>query len=388
MKKPLVLIILLSFIAFGHAYAQSVTVGAARISSYLPLLKGHKVGLFSNKSGRVNGKLTLDLLLENKINVVAIFSPEHGFRGNADAGEHVSSSVDVKTGVPIYSLYNGNNGTPEDKVMQKIDLLVVDIQDVGLRFYTYYISMVKMMNACAIHNTRMIILDRPNPNGFYVDGPILNMKYKSGVGYLPIPVVHGMTLGELALMVNGEHWLPNHHKCPLTVVKCLNYTHRTKYRLPVAPSPNLPNMKSIYLYPSLCYFEATPVSVGRGTTLPFQVYGHPAMKGYSYSFTPASRPGAKNPPLLGKRCYGKNLSSLNEAAIYKKGIDLSYLIDAYKNMKMKDKFFTPFFEKLIGVDYVRSMIEEGKNAQQIEAKWQDDVKKFKHQRKPYLLYKE
>lgn len=388
MKKPLVLIILLCSIALGHVYAQNVTVGAARISSYLPLLKGHKVGLFSNKSGRVNGKLTLDLLLENKVNVVAIFSPEHGFRGNADAGEHVSSSVDEKTGVPIYSLYNGNNGTPEDKVMQKIDLLVVDIQDVGLRFYTYYISMVKMMNACAIHNTRMIILDRPNPNGFYVDGPILNMKYKSGVGYLPIPVVHGMTLGELALMVNGEHWLPEHHKCPLTVVKCLNYTHRTKYRLPVAPSPNLPNMKSIYLYPSLCYFEATPVSVGRGTTLPFQIYGHPDMKGYPYSFTPASRPGAKNPPLLGKRCYGKNLSSINETVIYKKGIDLSYLIDAYKKMKMKDKFFTPFFEKLIGVDYVRSMIEEGKSAQQIEAKWQDDVKKFKHQRQPYLLYKE
>jgi len=388
MKKPLVLIILLCSIALGHVYAQNVTVGAARISSYLPLLKGHKVGLFSNKSGRVNGKLTLDLLLENKVNVVAIFSPEHGFRGNADAGEHVSSSVDEKTGVPIYSLYNGNNGTPEDKVMQKIDLLVVDIQDVGLRFYTYYISMVKMMNACAIHNTRMIILDRPNPNGFYVDGPILNMKYKSGVGYLPIPVVHGMTLGELALMVNGEHWLPEHHKCPLTVVKCLNYTHRTKYRLPVAPSPNLPNMKSIYLYPSLCYFEATPVSVGRGTTLPFQIYGHPDMKGYPYSFTPASRSGAKNPPLLGKRCYGKNLSSINETVIYKKGIDLSYLIDAYKKMKMKDKFFTPFFEKLIGVDYVRSMIEEGKSAQKIEAKWQDDVKKFKHQRQPYLLYKE
>ncbi len=388
MKKPLVLIILLCSIALGHVYAQNVTVGAARISSYLPLLKGHKVGLFSNKSGRVNGKLTLDLLLENRVNVVAVFSPEHGFRGNADAGEHVSSSVDEKTGVPIYSLYNGNNGTPEDKVMQKIDLLVVDIQDVGLRFYTYYISMVKMMNACAIHNTRMIILDRPNPNGFYVDGPILNMKYKSGVGYLPIPVVHGMTLGELALMVNGEHWLPEHHKCPLTVVKCLNYTHRTKYRLPVAPSPNLPNMKSIYLYPSLCYFEATPVSVGRGTTLPFQIYGHPDMKGYPYSFTPASRPGAKNPPLLGKRCYGKNLSSINETVIYKKGVDLSYLIDAYKKMKMKDKFFTPFFEKLIGVDYVRSMIEEGKSAQQIEAKWQDDVKKFKHQRQPYLLYKE
>jgi uncharacterized protein YbbC (DUF1343 family) len=195
-------------------------------------------------------------------------------------------------------------------------------------------------------------------------------------------------LGELALMVNGEHWLPARHKCPLTVVKCLNYTHRTKYHLPVAPSPNLPNMKSIYLYPSLCYFEATPVSVGRGTSLPFQIYGHPDMKGYAYSFTPQSKPGAKNPPLLKKKCYGKNLSQLSDATIYNKGIDLSYLIDAYKSLKMKDKFFTPFFEKLMGVGYVRTMIEEGKSAAQIKAKWQNDVKKFKKQRKPYLLYKE
>ena len=388
MKKSIAFIILACYVTLAYAQSAGVTVGAARTSSYLHLLKGKKVALFSNKSGRVNGQLTLDLLIKNKVNVVAIFSPEHGFRGNADAGEHVSSSIDAKTKVPIYSLYNGNNGAPDDKVMRKIDLLIVDIQDVGLRFYTYYISMVKLMDACAIHNKRMIIFDRPNPNGFYVDGPILNMKHKSGVGYLPIPIVHGMTLGELALMVNGEHWLPAHRKCPLTVVKCLNYTHRTKYRLSVAPSPNLPNMRSIYLYPSLCYFEATPVSVGRGTSLPFQIYGHPDMKGYTYSFNPVSKPGAKNPPLLNKRCYGKNLSTLSESAIYKKGIDLTYLIDAYKNLKMKDKFFTPFFEKLIGVDYVRTMIEEGKTASQIKARWQNDVQKFKKQRKPYLLYKE
>lgn len=388
MKKLVVLIAFL-FCTIGIiAQNTRVIVGAERMNSYLPILKGKKVALFSNNTGRVKGELTLDALIRHKVKVVTIFSPEHGFRGNADAGEHVSNSVDTKTGVPIYSLYSSKSGIPDDASMKKFDLLVVDIQDVGLRFYTYYISMVKLMNACAIHNKRMILLDRPNPNGFYVDGPILNMKYKSGVGYLPIPIVHGMTLGELALMVNGEHWLPNNHKCPLTVVKCLNYTHQTKYRLPIAPSPNLPNMKSIYLYPSLCYFEATPVSLGRGTTLPFQIYGHPDMKGYSYSFTPTSKPGAKNPPLLNKRCFGKNLSKLGESTIYKKGIDLSYLIDAYKSVNIKDKFFTSFFEKLVGVDYIRTMIEEGKSAAQIKAKWQNDVKKFKKQRKPYLLYKE
>lgn len=388
MKKLVVLIVLLFCFAVPQAQNAKVKVGAERIESYLPLLKGKKVALFSNNSGRVNGKLTLDILIKHKVKVVTIFSPEHGFRGNADAGEHVSNSVDAKTGVPIYSLYSSKNGTPDEEAMKKFDLLVVDIQDVGLRFYTYYISMVRLMDACAVYDKRMVILDRPNPNGFYVDGPILNMKYKSGVGYLPIPIVHGMTLGELALMVNGEHWLPNHHKCPLTVVKCLNYTHQTKYRLPIAPSPNLPNMKSIYLYPSLCYFEATPVSVGRGTNLPFQIYGHPDMKGYPYSFTPVSKPGAKNPPLLNQRCFGKNLSTLSESSIYKKGIDLSYLIEAYKELNMKDSFFTPFFEKLVGVDYIRKMIEGGKTAEQIKAKWQNDVKKFKKQRKPYLLYAE
>lgn len=388
MKKLVALVLVVFLFALSYAQNAKVTVGAERIESYLPLLKGKRVALFSNNSGRVNGKLTLDILIKHKVKVVTIFSPEHGFRGNADAGEHVSNSVDNKTGVPIYSLYSSKNGTPDEETMKKFDLLVVDIQDVGLRFYTYYISMVRLMDVCAIHDKRMILLDRPNPNGFYVDGPILDMKHKSGVGYLPIPIVHGMTLGELALMVNGEHWLPNHHKCPLTVVKCLDYTHQTKYRLPIAPSPNLPNMKSIYLYPSLCYFEATPVSVGRGTTLPFQIYGHPDMKGYPYAFTPISKPGAKNPPLLNEHCFGKNLSTLSESAIYKKGIDLSYLIDAYKKLNMKDKFFTSFFEKLVGVDYVRKMIEEGKTATEIKAKWQNDVKKFKKQRKPYLLYAE
>lgn len=365
-----------------------IAVGAEQTSEYFPILKNKKIAVFSNHTGMIGNKHTIDVLLENKLNVVAIFSPEHGFRGNADAGEHVSSSVDSKTGVPILSLYDGKAGKPSEESMRKFDVLLVDIQDVGLRFYTYYISMVKLMDACAEYNRKMIILDRPNPNGHYVDGPILDMKYKSGVGWLPIPVVHGMTLGELALMVNGEKWLPASKECDVTVIKCKNYTHRSLYQLPVAPSPNLPNMKAIYLYPSTCYFEATPVSLGRGTSLPFQIYGHPNMRGYDYSFTPKSVPGAKNPPQLDKLCYGKDLSGLSDKEIWEKGVDLSYVIDAYTNLNMGEHFFRPFFELLIGTDYVRKMIIQGKSADEIKAMWKDDVEKFKVQRKPYLLYAE
>lgn len=365
-----------------------IAVGAEQTSEYFPILKNKKIAVFSNHTGMIGNKHTVDVLIENKLNVVAIFSPEHGFRGNADAGEHVSSSVDSKTGVPILSLYDGKAGKPSEESMRKFDVLLVDIQDVGLRFYTYYISMVKLMDACAEYNRKMIILDRPNPNGHYVDGPILDMKYKSGVGWLPIPVVHGMTLGELALMVNGEKWLPASKECDVTVIKCKNYTHHSLYQLPVAPSPNLPNMKTIYLYPSTCYFEATPVSLGRGTSLPFQIYGHPNMRGYDYAFTPKSVPGAKNPPQLDKLCYGKDLSGLSDKEIWEKGVDLSYVIDAYTNLNMGEHFFRPFFELLIGTDYVRKMIIQGKSADEIKAMWKDDVEKFKVQRKPYLLYAE
>ena len=365
-----------------------IAVGAEQTSEYFPILKNKKIAVFSNHTGMIGNKHTVDVLIENKLNVVAIFSPEHGFRGDADAGEHVSSSVDSKTGVPILSLYDGKAGRPSEESMRKFDVLLVDIQDVGLRFYTYYISMVKLMDACAEYNRKMIILDRPNPNGHYVDGPILDMKYKSGVGWLPIPVVHGMTLGELALMVNGEKWLPASKECDVTVIKCKNYTHHSLYQLPVAPSPNLPNMKAIYLYPSTCYFEATPVSLGRGTSLPFQIYGHPNMRGYDYAFTPKSVPGAKNPPQLDKLCYGKDLSGLSDKEIWEKGVDLSYVIDAYTNLNMGEHFFRPFFELLIGTDYVRKMIIQGKSADEIKAMWKDDVEKFKVQRKPYLLYAE
>jgi len=373
---------------YSSPEGEKIVTGAEQTEAYFPLLKGKRIALFSNPTGMVKDKHLLDVLVENGFNVVAVFSPEHGFRGDAGAGDKISNSVDAKTGVPVLSLYNGNTGKPSNGDMNKFDLLIIDIQDVGLRFYTYYISMVKLMDACAEHQKKVIILDRPNPNGHYVDGPILDMKYKSGVGWLPIPVVHGMTLGELALMVNGEKWLPEGRMCDLTVIKCKNYTHHTLYRLPVPPSPNLPDMKAVYLYPSLCYFEATPVSIGRGTNMPFQIYGHPNMKGYSFSFTPRSLPAASNPPQKDRLCYGVNLSTLSDEEIWNKEIDLSYLIDAYRNLNMGDRFFRPFFENLIGVDYVRKMIEQGKSAAEIKAMWQDDVVKFKRQRKPYLLYDE
>lgn len=388
-RYTLILTVLtLIFPLFISSARSAVVTGAEQTNAYLKMLKGKRVALFSNQSGVVGNKLTLDVLLEHQVNVVEIFSPEHGFRGKADAGEKVSSSVDSKTGVHVFSLYGAPKDAPDKDEMAKFDILVTDIQDVGLRYYTYYITMMRLMDRCAEYGKRMIILDRPNPNGFYVDGPLLDMKYASGVGALPIPIVHGMTLGELARMINGERWLKSGKICKLTVIPCKNYTHQTRYDLPVAPSPNLPNMKSVYLYPSLCYFEATPVSLGRGTDKPFQIFGHPAMKGYDFSFTPESRPGAKNPPQLGQTCYGRDLSQLEDSDIWARKIDLSYLIEAYNAVNMGDKFFTSFFEKLVGVDYVRELIEQGKTAAEISQMWQGDVEKFKKQRRKYLLYKE
>ncbi len=384
-------VILLLFLSAVTCKAQStspVKVGAESTDEYFPLLKNKRVAVLSNHTGMVGEEHLVDLLKRKGINLVAIFSPEHGFRGNADAGEHVSNSTDEKTGVPILSLYDGKDRKPSDKSMGMFDVLLFDIQDVGLRFYTYYITMVRMMDACAVSHKKMIVLDRPNPNGHYVDGPILDMKHKSGVGWLPIPVVHGMTLGELALMINSEKWLPQEHTCDLTVVKCKNYTHQTMYQLPVAPSPNLPDMKAIYLYPSTCLFEGTVMSLGRGTSFPFQVYGHPDMKECIFSFTPQSISGAKNPPLLNLLCYGVDLRKVPDEEIWKKGIDLTYIIDAYNNLDIGDRFFTSFFEKLIGVDYVRKMIEEGKSAGEIKTAWKNDIEKFKKQRQPYLLYTE
>ncbi len=401
MKKLVILSLLLCFIACSKAQntaepakvAQTeevrpapILTGDLRTEAYFPLLEGKRIGVYSNQTGMAGDEHVVDLLQRSGFNIVYILSPEHGFRGDADAGEKVDNSVDAKTGLPIISLYGQQGGKPDAKTMQQVDVLVMDIQDVGLRFYTYYITMCRLMDACAEQGKELIILDRPNPNGMYVDGPILDMKYKSGVGWLPIPVVHGMTLGELAQMVNGEKWLPQGRQCKLTVIPCVNYTHQSRYALTIAPSPNLPNMKSIYLYPSTCLFEGTVMSLGRGTDKPFQIYGHPQMKDQPYSFTPQSKPGATNPPQKDKLCYGKDLSTLEDDAIIQEGLNLDYIIDAYQNLKMGDKFFTTFFEKLIGVDYVRQMIKQGKSAKEIKARWKPDVEKFKEQRKPYLLY--
>ena len=399
MTKRLLIAFLLFVLSLPaiHANQGEVILGAERTDVYFPLIQGKNVALLSNHTGVAGGIHTLDRLIEAGMHVTAIFSPEHGFRGSAGAGDKVGDSVDEKTGVPILSLYDGKRMRPSDEAMRQFDVLIVDIQDVGLRFYTYYITMCRMMQACAEYNKLMIILDRPNPNGFYVDGPILDMKYKSGVGWLPIPVVHGMTLGELALMVNGEHWLDNNAFCPLTVVPCANYTHQTRYRLPIAPSPNLQNMLAIYLYPSTCYFEATPVSLGRGTDKPFLQYGHPHMqKGKAFresntqpaTFTPKSCPAALTPPQQDRKCFGTDLSNLTEEQAMQKGIDLSYLIDAYQQMALDNWFFSAFFEKLIGVSYVRKMIIQGKSAEEIRATWAEDVEAFRLQRKPYLLYEE
>lgn len=365
-----------------------VVPGDEQTDLYLPWLEGRRVALFSNHTGRVGDRHILDILLEKGVDVTAIFAPEHGFRGDADAGEHVSGSVDAKTGVPILSLYDGKNRKPSAASMRRFDILVVDIQDVGARFYTYYITLCRLMDACAEHGRRVVVLDRPNPNGHCVDGPVLDMKFRSGVGWLPIPLMHGMTLGELARMVNGEGWLSQGRTCPLRVVACLNYTHRTPYVLPVPPSPNLPDMKSVYLYPSTCLFEGTPVSLGRGTGKPFQVYGHPGMKGCSYSFTPRSRAGAKHPPLEGKLCHGVDLSGLPDEEIRRGGVNLHYVVDAYRRLGMGGRFFRPFFDLLMGTDSVRLQIVQGKDADEIKAGWQEEVERFKARRKPYLLYEE
>lgn len=380
------------FCTIASAKSKEVKVGAESVDEYIPLVKGKKVCLLSNQSGIVpSGKHDLDILIENGIDVVLIMTPEHGFRGNVDAGETLDDPVDPKTGVPICSLYK-KGGAPQelDKAfMNKFDVLVFDLQDVGVRFYTYYVTMKRMMEVCAEFGKKMIILDRPNPIGFIVDGPKLDMRYKSAAAALPIPVAHGMTLGELAGMINGENWLDNGLKCDITVIKCRNYTHQTRYKLPVKPSPNIPDMRSVYLYPSMCYFEATPVSVGRGTDWAFQMYGHPNMKGYDYEFTPRSTESAHNPIQKDKTCYGVDLrTEPSEEEILANGVNLEYLIDAYNNLNLGDHFFRSAFEILMGQGYVRKMIEAGATAAEIKACWAKDVEDFKRERRPYLLYPE
>lgn len=397
MKTIILLLLALNIVmpTFSAKTTEKVQVGAAQVENYLPILKGKRVALLSNHTGIVIQNTdtihSLDLLLQHGINVTTIFSPEHGFRGTAREGEHVASSVDEETGIPILSLYDGKSKQPSEEAMATFDILITDIQDVGLRFYTYYVTMLRLMNACAKTGKQFMVFDRPNPNGYYVDGPILDMKYKSGVGALPIPVVHGMTLGELAQMINGEYWLSDSLQVDLTVIPCKNYTHQTLYRLPIAPSPNLRNMLSIYLYPSMCLFEATPVSLGRGTDNPFLCYGHPnfnspytekSMYGSPITFIPSQS------TQKGRTCDGVDLSDMSEEEARKIGFSLRYLLDAYTRLNMDNYFFRSFFELLVGQNYVRKMIIQGKSEDEIRAYWQEDVAKFKEQRRPYLLYEE
>lgn len=387
MNRKIILLFGLLLASLGAPAQDRIETGAEQTGRYLPLLEGRRVGIMTNHTGTVGRTHLVDTLRSLGVDIRVVFAPEHGFRGQADAGESVASYRDRKTGIDVVSVY-GSTKRPPDSIMQRLDVLLFDIQDVGLRYYTYLSSMHYLMEACAANGKRLIVLDRPNPNGFYVDGPVLEAKHRSFVGMHPIPVVHGMTLGELARMIDGEGWLRDGLRCKLTVIPCRGYTHRSRYRLPTAPSPNLPNMRAVYLYPSLCLFEGTPVSLGRGTDFPFQAYGHPELQG-DFSFTPRSNAGAKNPPLKDKLCHGVDLrTSPSDERIWERGVDLGYVIDCYRQLNLGEKFFTPMFDRLTGTDYVRQMILQGAGADRIKARWADDVKRFKQTRKPYLLYEE
>ena len=387
MNRKIILLFGLLLASLGAPAQNRIETGAEQTGRYLPLLEGRRVGIMTNHTGTVGRTHLVDTLRSLGVDIRVVFAPEHGFRGQADAGESVASYRDRKTGIDVVSVY-GSTKRPPDSIMQRLDVLLFDIQDVGLRYYTYLSSMHYLMEACAANGKRLIVLDRPNPNGFYVDGPVLEAKHRSFVGMHPIPVVHGMTLGELARMIDGEGWLRDGLRCKLTVIPCRGYTHRSRYRLPTAPSPNLPNMRAVYLYPSLCFFEGTPVSLGRGTDFPFQAYGHPELQG-DFSFTPRSNAGAKNPPLKDKLCHGVDLRTApSDERIWERGVDLGYVIDCYRQLNLGEKFFTPMFDRLTGTDYVRQMILQGAGADRIKASWADDVERFKQTRKPYLLYEE
>ena len=362
-----------------------VLTGAEQTEKWLPLLRNKRVAVLANHTSMVGDEHLVDMLVRERVDLAGIISPEHGFRGTADAGEKVANSVDERTGIPVWSLYGAHPRRLSPEQLQQFDVIVVDMQDVGLRFYTYYITMLDAMAMCADCNYPIIVLDRPNPNGMYVDGPILDMRYKSGVGALPIPVVHGLTMGEIARMAVGEGWSK---PVELTVIPCANYTHSMRYTLPVAPSPNLRTQHAVYLYPSTCLFEGTICSLGRGTDWPFEVYGHPDMQGCAFVFTPRSVAGAKNPPLLNRECRGVDLRGLPDEEIIAAGFNLEYVIDAYRRLGVGEKFFTPFFEKLVGVGYVREMICAGASAAEIRARWQDDLQRYMKLRQKYLLYGE
>ncbi|WP_274476007.1 exo-beta-N-acetylmuramidase NamZ family protein [Mangrovimonas aestuarii] len=375
------------------AYAEknkTPIVGANQTDIYLPKLQGKRIGVVANQTSVVFKKESsythlVDSLVALNVNVTKVFAPEHGFRGKADAGEVVKDGIDVKTGLPIISLY-GNNKKPKPEQLEGLDLVVFDIQDVGARFYTYISTLHYVMEACAEANIPLMVLDRPNPNGHYIDGPILEMENKSFVGMHPIPVVHGMTIGEYASMINGQGWLNNSIQCRLEVIPVKDYNRSMAYSLPIKPSPNLPNDQAINLYPSLCFFEGTNVNAGRGTDKQFQVYGSPFLStsNYSFCYTPQPNEGAKHPKHEGKECCGEDLSHIKQLSELK----LSYLINAYNNTASKSEFFNSFFLKLAGTENLQQQIEEGISEAEIKASWQEGIEKFKLIRKPYLIYED
>ncbi|HET7360655.1 MAG TPA: DUF1343 domain-containing protein [Salinimicrobium sp.] len=371
-----------------------LVLGANRTEAYLPMLKDKKVGIVGNHTSIISipskqeskeSKYIhlVDSLMSLDVNVVKVFAPEHGFRGKADAGEVIKDGIDVKTGLPIVSLY-GDNKKPSPQQLKGIDIMVFDIQDVGTRFYTYLSTLHYVMEACAENNIPLIVLDRPNPNGHYIDGPILEPQHKSFVGMHPVPVVHGLTFGEYAKMINGEEWLKNDVKTDLTVIEMKNYAHDMQYDLPVKPSPNLPNAKSINLYPSLCFFEGTNVNAGRGTPHQFQVFGSPFLDRdiYEYSYVPESNAGSKYPKHKGKTCYGKNLTDAERLS----KINLKWLIEAYQNTADKSEFFKPYFTKLAGTTKLQEQIEAGLTAKEIRESWEEGLAEYGEIRDKYLLY--
>jgi len=356
--------------------------GADNHKVYLPLLDNKKVGIVTNQTGILSNKThVVDFLLAQRVNVQKIYAPEHGFRGTADAGELIKDGKDTKTGLPIISLY-GNNKKPKPEQLVGIDIMVFDLQDVGARFYTYISSLHYIMEACAENNIPLLVLDRPNPNGSIVDGPLLEKEYTSFVGMHPIPLLHGMTIGEYAQMINGEKWLKNGIQCQLTVIPCLRYNREIPYSLPVKPSPNLPNDQAINLYASLCLFEGTNMSVGRGTEKQFQIYGSPFLPKSDFSFTPVPNFGAKEPMHKDQLCYGEDLTKIEKVT----RLELKWLIKAYQTSADQSKFFNDFFTKLSGTKKLQQQIMAGTSEADIRASWQKDLEAFKAMRKPYLLY--
>jgi len=363
-----------------------VIPGASRMRDYLYIISGKRVGIVGNQTSLVGTTHLVDTLLAVKVNIVKIFGPEHGFRGIAADGTLIGNAIDPATGIEVISLY-GEHKKPTPDDLKGIDVMLFDVQDVGTRFYTYVSTLTFVMEACAENKVPLIILDRPNPNGYYIDGPVLDSTYSSFIGLHPVPIVYGMTLGEYALMVNGERWLKNGVKCELKIITCRNYTHDTRYQLPVKPSPNLPNMYSVYLYPSLCLFEGTVVSVGRGTDHPFEIIGHPDYETGPYVFTPKSIKGVSDKPIYaGKQCFGLYLSE-NAMRIRQNGqIDLTWIIEMYKALNLNDQFFNSYFDKLAGNSDLRNQIMQGMDAMDIRSSWQMDLLKFKKTRNKYLLY--